>query len=78
MKNIHLNSPIILFLYNRLRHSQETIEALQKNDLAKESDLYVFCDGPKQDATEEQIARIQEVQSFTQTLLKPVICSAND
>ena len=59
-------APIILFLYNRLKHSQETIEALQKNDLAKDSDLYVFCDGPKQDATEEQMARIQEVQSFAE------------
>lgn len=64
--NMENFAPIILFLYNRIEHTRQTVEALQKNDLAKESDLYVFCDGPKQDATEEQIARIQEVQSFAE------------
>ena len=46
-------APIILFVYNRPWHTQQTVEALQKNELATESDLFIFADGPKTDATEE-------------------------
>jgi len=35
-------SPIVLFVYNRPWHTQQTIEALQKNELASESELYIF------------------------------------
>ncbi len=40
-------APIALFVYNRLWHTQKTIEALQKNTLALDSDLIIFSDGPK-------------------------------
>lgn len=40
-------SPIALFVYNRLEHTKKTIEALQKNFLASESELFIFSDGPK-------------------------------
>ncbi len=40
-------APIALFVYNRLNHTQKTIEALQKNTLAEESELIIFSDGPK-------------------------------
>lgn len=40
-------APIALFVYNRPEHTQKTIEALQKNILAPESDLIVFSDGSK-------------------------------
>src|ERR1700704_1473360 len=48
-------APIILFTYNRLDHTKQTIEALQKNKLAGESDLFVFSDGPKDAQTEEHV-----------------------
>lgn len=40
-------APIALFVYNRPLHTRQTIEALQKNILASESDLIIFSDGPK-------------------------------
>lgn len=40
-------APIALFVYNRLWHTKQTIEALQKNILASDSDLIIFSDGPK-------------------------------
>lgn len=40
-------APIVLFVYNRIEHVKKTLEALQKNDLAMCSDLYIFSDGPK-------------------------------
>lgn len=41
------NAPIALFVYNRLEHTKKTIEALQRNFLASESELFIFSDGPK-------------------------------
>jgi hypothetical protein len=41
-------SPIILFVYNRPEHVYLTLSALSLAKLAKQSDLIVFSDGPKQ------------------------------
>ena len=51
-------APVVVFSYNRPDHLRRTLDALAKNDLASESVLYVYCDGPKPDATEEQRQRI--------------------
>lgn len=40
-------APILLFVYKRLDTLQHTIQTLQRNFLAKESDLYIFSDGAK-------------------------------
>jgi len=40
-------APVGLSTYGRLRHLQQTIAALQKNDLAAESELFIFSDAPK-------------------------------
>lgn len=37
-------APIVLFVYNRPWHTKQTVEALQKNELAKESDLFIYSD----------------------------------
>ena len=57
-------APIILFVYNRPWHTQQTVEALQKNDLAAESDLFIFADGPKTNATDEQKEKISQVREY--------------
>lgn len=56
-------APIIVFCYNRPWHVAQTLEALSKNVYAAESELYIFCDGPKPDATEEQINKVVETRS---------------
>ncbi len=38
-------APIVLFTYNRPWHTQQTVEALQKNKLASESELFIYSDG---------------------------------
>jgi len=43
-------SPIALFVYNRLWHTQQTIETLLNNAEAAESDLIIFSDGPKDES----------------------------
>lgn len=52
-------APIILFCYNRPWHVEQTLIALSKNELADQSDLYIYCDGPKENATDEQINNIK-------------------
>lgn len=55
-------APIILFTYNRPEHTKITLEYLQRNDLADQSTLYIFCDGPKETASESVLERIAEVK----------------
>lgn len=40
-------APVAIFVYNRPNNTRETIEALKNNYLAKETDVFVFSDGPK-------------------------------
>lgn len=40
-------APIALFVYNRPLHTRQTVEALLRNDLAAESELFIFSDAAK-------------------------------
>ena len=40
-------APIVLFVYNRPKHTKLTVEALQKNKLAIESELFIYSDNAK-------------------------------
>jgi hypothetical protein len=68
-------SPIVLFVYNRPWHTQQTLDALVKNELASESTLYVFADGSKLNATEEDLKKINEVHTIikNQTGFKEIL-----
>lgn len=58
MKNL---APIALFAYNRPKHTRKTIQALQNNDLSDKSDLFIFCDGPKNDVDILKIQKVYQV-----------------
>lgn len=51
-------APIVVFSYNRPDHLRQTLDALAKNDLAQDSELYIYCDNAKEDATDEQKQRV--------------------
>jgi glycosyltransferase involved in cell wall biosynthesis len=53
-------APIALFVYNRLGHLQQTIESLKAGPLAKESDLFIFSDGPRDTQAEEEVEAIRD------------------
>lgn len=61
---MHDLAPIVLFVYNRPGHTLKTLEALSENDLAQESHLFIYADGPKQQATVEELKKIQEVEKI--------------
>lgn len=61
-------APIIVFAYNRPNHLKRTLDALSQNELADESTLYIYCDGPKLDASAEQISRINAVREEAKSI----------
>lgn len=63
MASIRHLSPVALFAYNRPDHFQRTVEALSRNALARDSELHVFLDGPKNEADREAIAAISRCVS---------------
>lgn len=58
-------APIALFVYNRPWHTRQTVESLQKNGLAADSDLIVFSDGPK---NEKDTAKVEEVREYVRSV----------
>lgn len=74
------HAPIILFVYNRPEHTRHTLDALAMNEGAKESDLYIYCDGAKTDASEHQLQKISTVRSIagSESRFKQVIVVARN
>ena len=58
-------APVVLFTYNRLTHTVQTIDALKKNIYAEQSELIIFSDGPK---TELETDLVREVRSHLKTI----------
>jgi hypothetical protein len=55
-------APIVLFVYNRPQHTRKTLEALASNKVADRSVLYIYSDGPKENASSEIVSNINEVR----------------
>ncbi|MDB5024598.1 MAG: hypothetical protein JWP78_2353 [Mucilaginibacter sp.] len=53
--------PIILFAYNRPHYLLKTLQSLQRNAEAKDSILFIYCDGPKSDANDSTLKQITQV-----------------
>lgn len=58
-------APIVLFVYNRPWHTKQTIEALQKNEMAKDSELYIYSDAAKSVDVQQDV---NEVRKYTKTI----------
>lgn len=58
-------SPIVLFVYNRPLHTKKTIEALQKNELANDSDLYIYSDNAKNN---DSVLAVEEVRKYINSI----------
>ena len=53
-------APIVLFTYNRPWHTQQTVEALQKNELADLSDLIIYSDGSKDEDDRKNVQAVRD------------------
>lgn len=57
----HTTAPVAMFVYNRVDNTQSTLRHLLANDMAKDTDLFVFSDGGKDEAS---WARVNEVRRY--------------
>lgn len=53
-------APIVLFTHSRMWHTMQTVEALKKNEFSKESELFVYSDGAKNDMAIKQVAEVRK------------------
>lgn len=52
-------APVVVFVYARPEHTRLTIEALAKNDLASDTEVYIFSDAAKNDAVVEKVEQVR-------------------
>lgn len=55
----------MLFTYNRPDHTRQTVEALQKNHLAEQSELIIFSDAPK---NKDAFTAVNQVREYLYTI----------
>jgi glycosyltransferase involved in cell wall biosynthesis len=60
-------SPIIVFAFNRPEKLKKTINSLLSNPESKESDLFVFVDGPRADKTSDN-DKVQAVRDIVTSI----------
>jgi GT2 family glycosyltransferase len=58
-------APIAISVYTRVNHFKQCIEALQKNTLAEESELYIYSDAASRDDDEKLV---QEVRDYSHNI----------
>lgn len=82
-------APVIIFNYNRPDHSRKVWDALSRNEFAKETVLYLYCDGPKANAPVDMRERIlllhEQAKLYAQKAVENglfrevyVVCSKNN
>jgi GR25 family glycosyltransferase involved in LPS biosynthesis len=57
-------APVVLFAYNRPQLLRKTLESLAANELAQETELYVYADGPKENADAHALENIRKVRAL--------------
>jgi hypothetical protein len=58
-------APVAIFVYNRLDNVTQVIEALQRNILADQTDVFVFSDGAK---NEQNKNKVEAVRTYLRTV----------
>ena len=54
-------APIAFFTYKRPEHTRQSLESLAQNEGADQSELFIFCDGPKEPEDQEGVRQVREV-----------------
>jgi hypothetical protein len=57
-------APIVLFVYNRPEHTLATLQSLKNNNLAADSVLFIYADGPKNNASEAEMEKINKTRNI--------------
>ena len=59
-----MHAPVAIFVYKRPEHTKATIEALARNTLAAQTDVYIFSDGHKSNLDQ---SAVEAVRQFVRT-----------
>lgn len=66
-------APIALFVYNRLEQTLQTLDALKRNVLAAESDLFIYSDAPRNPAAADAVravrAGLNDISGFKSVII---------
>lgn len=54
-------APIALFVYNRPDHTRRTIQYLKQNELAEQSQLFIFSDAAKDESQKEMVQEVRDI-----------------
>ncbi len=54
-------APVAMFVYNRVKQTRQTLEALMQNTLAPQTDLYVFSDGGRDERSWRQVMDLRRM-----------------
>jgi hypothetical protein len=60
-------APVALFVYNRPRQTLQMLRSLKANELAEKSELFIFCDGAKENADSASLKAIKEVRKIVRS-----------
>ena len=53
-------APVVMFVYNRLDSVEQTIENLKRNELADQTDLFVFSDAAKKEKQTKDVNLVRK------------------
>ena len=53
-------APIVLFVYNRLSHTERTINSLRNNKLAEASELFIYSDYAKNKDSKREVQEVRD------------------
>lgn len=54
-------APVVVFVYNRADHALQTLNHLSGNELADQTDLYIYCDNAKNEKAREAVENVHAV-----------------
>jgi hypothetical protein len=54
-------APIIVFVYDRPEHARKTLHQLMENAEAKESELFIYSDGPKNEDVKNRVMEVRRL-----------------
>jgi len=57
-----MNAPIAIFAYNRANHLEKCIQNILLCKEAAQTNVFLFCDGPKKNANQKEIKAVEETR----------------
>jgi hypothetical protein len=71
-----MDVPVIVFAYKRPDHLKATLEALAASVGARETDLFIFCDGARKPSDADAVARTRAVAQNADGFRSVCVCNA--